>query len=96
MSANNVEKNNVEKIYLQPTPVRIWHWLNAFCIIILTITGAQIRFPEYVNLFGTYKSAIMLHNTAGIVATCSFLLGCSTTHWSPAPSSSSTCRPKAT
>ncbi len=66
--------NDVEKIYLQPTPVRIWHWVNAFCIVTLTVTGAQIRFPEYVNLFGTYKSAIMLHNTAGIVASCSFFL----------------------
>jgi thiosulfate reductase cytochrome b subunit len=56
------------KIYLQPTPVRIWHWLNAFGIITLIVTGAQIRFPEYVQLFASYKSAILLHNTAGLVA----------------------------
>jgi len=61
-------------IYLQPTPVRIWHWLNALGITTLCLTGGQIRFPEYVNLFGTYKSAIMLHNTAGIVVSLSFSL----------------------
>ncbi|KAF0219607.1 MAG: thiosulfate reductase cytochrome b [Geobacteraceae bacterium] len=61
-------------IYLQPTPVRIWHWLNALGIVTLCITGAQIRFPEYVNLFGTYKAAIRLHNTAGIVVSLSFSL----------------------
>src|SRR5512139_3403992 len=62
------------KIYLQPTPVRIWHWLNAFGIITLTATGAQIRFPEFISLFGSYKSAILLHYTAGLVVSASFSL----------------------
>ena len=62
------------KIYLQPTPVRIWHWLNAFGIVTLTVTGAQIRFPEYVSLFASYKSAILLHNTAGLMVAVSFSL----------------------
>lgn len=62
------------KIYLTPTPVRIWHWLNALGIITLCATGAQIRFPETVKLFGTFKSAVALHNTAGIVVAISFVL----------------------
>jgi len=62
------------KVYLQPTPVRIWHWLNAFGIVTLTATGAQIRFPEYVSLFASYKSAILLHNTAGLMVAVSFSL----------------------
>ena len=66
--------NSNHKIYLQPTPVRIWHWLNAFGIITLTATGAQIRFPEFISLFGSYKSAILLHNTAGLVVSASFSL----------------------
>jgi thiosulfate reductase cytochrome b subunit len=63
-----------DKIYLQPIPVRIWHWLNAFGIVTLTVTGAQIRFPEYVSLFASYKSVILLHNTAGLVVAASFSL----------------------
>lgn len=66
--------SDTSRIYLQPTPVRIWHWLNAFGIITLCVTGAQIRFPEYVNLFATYKTAIQLHNAAGIVVAGSFSL----------------------
>lgn len=62
------------KIYLNPTPVRIWHWLHALGIVTLILSGLQIRFPEYVNLFGTYKSAIRLHNTAGVVVALSFVL----------------------
>jgi thiosulfate reductase cytochrome b subunit len=63
-----------KRIYLQPTAVRIWHWLNALGIITLGITGLQMRFPEYINLFGTYKAAVSLHNTAGIVVAISFSL----------------------
>lgn len=61
-------------VYLTPMPVRIWHWLNAFGIVTLIITGLQIRFPEYVNIFGTYKAAIRLHNTAGVVVSISYFL----------------------
>lgn len=63
-----------KKIYLQPTPVRIWHWLNAFGIVTLCITAVQIRFPEHVSIFGSYRSAILLHNTAGLVVAVSFSL----------------------
>ncbi len=62
------------KIYLTPTPVRIWHWLNALGIVTLCLTGVQIRFPEYVSLFGGYKAAVSLHNAAGVVVSVSFFL----------------------
>lgn len=61
-----------KKIYLQPKPVRIWHWLNALGIVTLTVSGAQIRFPEYISFLGDYKSVILLHNTAGFVVAISF------------------------
>ena len=63
---------NAKKVYLQPVPVRIWHWLNALGIATLIVTGAQIRFPEYVTIFTSYRTAITLHNTAGIVVALSF------------------------
>lgn len=63
-----------ERLYLTPTPVRIWHWLNALGFVALILSGIQIRFPEYVNLFGSYKAAIRLHDTAGLVVAVSFLL----------------------
>jgi thiosulfate reductase cytochrome b subunit len=63
---------SAKMIYLQPVPVRIWHWLNALGIVTLCVSGAQIRFPEYITILGSYRSAIMLHNTAGIVVALSF------------------------
>jgi len=66
--------SDTSRIYLQPTPVRIWHWLNAFGIVTLCLTGIQIRFPDYVNIFAGYKTAILLHNVAGVVVAASFAL----------------------
>ena len=43
-------------------PIRIWHWLNAFGIVTFCVTGFQIRFPDYINIFGAYKAAIRLQN----------------------------------
>lgn len=63
---------SAKMIYLQPLPVRIWHWINALGIITLIISGAQIRFPEYITICGSYRSSIMLHNTAGLVVAVSF------------------------
>ncbi len=65
---------NKAMIYLQPTPVRIWHWLNALGFVALIASGIQIRFPEHANLFGSYRAAIELHNAAGIVVSISFCL----------------------
>jgi thiosulfate reductase cytochrome b subunit len=63
-----------EMVYMTPMPVRIWHWLNAFGIVTLCVTGLQIRFPDYINIFGAYKAAIRLHNTAGVVVSISYML----------------------
>lgn len=63
-----------KQIYMTATPVRIWHWLNAFGFIALILSGIQIRFPDYVNILGSYRAAIRLHDTAGIVVSISFLL----------------------
>jgi Ni,Fe-hydrogenase I cytochrome b subunit len=49
-------------------------WLNAFGFVTLAVTGLHIRFPEYVNIFGDYKTAIRLHNTAGFVVSTSYVL----------------------
>jgi thiosulfate reductase cytochrome b subunit len=66
--------NERERIYITPLPVRIWHWLNALGFVILILTGLQIRFPEYVVIFGAYRTAILLHNAAGFGIAACYLL----------------------
>ena len=34
-----------EQVYINPLPVRIWHWFNAACIVVLCITGYLIGKP---------------------------------------------------
>lgn len=63
-----------EYIYLTALPIRIWHWVNALGMVTLIATGLQIRFPDVINIFGTYKAAIRLHNTAGITVSLFYLL----------------------
>ena len=60
-------------VYLHSTPIRIWHWIHAVSIVTLCLSGMQIRFPDVFTLFGGYKSAVYLHNTAGIVLTVSMV-----------------------
>lgn len=62
------------KIYLQPIPIRVWHWLNAFGIVTLAVTGAQIRFPETLSFLGSYQTAIRVHNAAGLIVSFAFLI----------------------
>jgi len=61
-------------IYLQPIPVRIWHWVNACGIVTLIVSGAQIRFPETLSILGSYRNAIQIHNVAGLTVAISFSL----------------------
>jgi predicted CXXCH cytochrome family protein len=61
-----IDPANAVDVYLQPTPIRIWHWINALSIVTLCLTGAQIRFPDVVTLFGRYQGVVYLHNLAGI------------------------------
>ena len=60
-------------IYLNPLTVRIWHWIHAIGITTLCITGAQIRFPEYINLF-SYRTAVLVHDFTGIFVCLDWLL----------------------
>jgi thiosulfate reductase cytochrome b subunit len=54
-------KTRSPELYINPLPVRIWHWLNALGFIMLILTGTQIR---YVNLFNlmSFETAIKTHN----------------------------------
>lgn len=46
MSSNTVE-TAVPAVYVYELPVRLWHSLNALCIITLAITGFLIAYPVY-------------------------------------------------
>jgi thiosulfate reductase cytochrome b subunit len=65
----------MKRIYLHPLPLRIWHWANAFLVILLIITGIQLRISGVPSL-GPRHPALWVHRYAGwaMVASCVFWL----------------------
>lgn len=63
----------MKKIYLHPLPIRIWHWLNAICFLVLIVTGIQIRYRDIVNLF-SFELAVDLHNWFGFILIGNFFI----------------------
>jgi thiosulfate reductase cytochrome b subunit len=55
----------MKKIILYPLSIRLWHWLNALGMIVLMLTGAQLRFPDHLTLFGSLGNVVRVHNIAG-------------------------------
>lgn len=63
-----------KSVYLPPLPIRIWHWLHAVGMMLLIVTGAQIRFPDHITLLPSFRWAIELHNGTGLFVTFLFFL----------------------
>ena len=61
------------RIYLHPLPVRIWHWINALCCVMLLLTGIQIRYVGVINLV-PYRIAVQVHNIFGFILIGAFVL----------------------
>ena len=34
-----------KRVYVWELPVRVYHWLNALCVLVLTVTGILIAHP---------------------------------------------------
>jgi len=60
-------------LYLNPLPVRIWHWLNAFGFVLLILTGFQIRYNDLLNVM-SFEAAIKTHNWIGFVVIANYFV----------------------
>ena len=54
----------MQRIYVHPLPVRIWHWINALGFIALILSGVQIRYSDLLAVM-PFKLAVQLHNWIG-------------------------------
>ncbi len=73
MEAIQARHNLADMTYINPLPVRIWHWVNALGFVLLVLTGAQIR---YTDIFGvlTFESAVKLHNWVGFAVIANYFV----------------------
>ena len=62
----------MKRLWLHPFPLRAWHWLNTALVLLLIITGIQLRAPE-VEIFSGYRTAVVVHKATGFVMVASFL-----------------------
>lgn len=58
-----MQDNKIIKIYLYTRFERFWHWLQAFMIICMIVTGLEIH--GTYKLFG-FKTAVNIHNFVGL------------------------------
>jgi formate dehydrogenase gamma subunit len=63
----------MNKIYLHPLPIRIWHWVNALGFIVLILTGAQIRFGNVMSLF-SFETAVEIHSWTGFILLANYFI----------------------
>ncbi len=55
------KKSRDAELYINPLPVRIWHWLNALGFVVLILSGTQLRYPNLFNVM-SFETAVRTHN----------------------------------
>jgi thiosulfate reductase cytochrome b subunit len=63
----------MEKLYIHPLPVRLWHWTNAFGFVLLIATGLQIRYLDLFQLI-PFRAAVVAHNWIGFALIANFFV----------------------
>ena len=63
----------MEKLYIHPLPVRLWHWTNAFGFVLLIATGLQIRYLDLFHLL-PFRTAVVVHNWIGFILIANFFV----------------------
>ncbi len=61
------------KVYINPLPVRIWHWTNAVGFVLMVLTGLQMRYIGLIDVV-PFRTAVVLHNYIGFVLIANFFL----------------------
>lgn len=62
----------MKRLWLHPFPLRTWHWLNTALVLLLIVTGIQLRAPE-IEIFSGYRTAVVIHKATGFVMVTPFL-----------------------
>ncbi|MBT3385909.1 MAG: cytochrome B [Prolixibacteraceae bacterium] len=64
----------MEKLYLYPLWLRIWHGVNALGIVVLIVSGISMQYPSTKFTMLDFGTAVNMHNIAGVIVSFSFLL----------------------
>ena len=64
----------MEKIYLYPVWLRLWHVVNALLFVLLILSGISLHFSADNELLVGFEIAVLTHNISGIVLSLNYLL----------------------
>jgi len=68
------KRDKGQRVILYPLMIRIWHWSNALAIVLLVLTGLQLRFPDWIGWFGPFGTAVDVHNIFGFIVVFDYML----------------------
>ena len=63
----------MQRVYVHPLPVRLWHWINAVGFVLMILTGVQLRYVGLIDVI-SFRAAVQLHNWIGVVLIANFLI----------------------
>ena len=63
----------MERLYVHPLPVRIWHWVNALGFVVLILTGIQLRYGELLHAL-PFPVAVRIHNWVGFALIANYFV----------------------
>lgn len=63
-----------ERLYLYPSLIRIWHFINAILILVLIFSGVSMQYSDPLNPILRFDIAVSLHNFSGILLTLSYFI----------------------
>ena len=63
----------MQRLYIHPLPVRIWHWINAVGFVLMILTGMQIRYVGLIDVV-SFKTAVTVHNALGFVLIANYFV----------------------
>jgi thiosulfate reductase cytochrome b subunit len=67
------EHSRYDETYINPLPVRIWHWINALGFVLLILTGIQLRYVDLFNVM-SFEAAVKLHNWVGFTVIANYFI----------------------
>lgn len=62
-----------EDLYLYPVWLRIWHGVNALCIILLIVSGISMQYGNVDYPFLPFKISVTIHNICGIIVSIGYV-----------------------
>lgn len=81
LTRNLRASDSSEMAETRPVAEFVWHLVHGFFVIMLVLTGIQLRLPDIAPIFATFLNAVNLHSISGAVVIVDYLAWMVYTVW---------------